>query len=165
MSSIVGDGQSHSEIGSAEGAQEWFASGLRFECTMCGNCCSGPPGAVWFTQEEARSMARELNVPEQEFLKAYARRVGVSWSLKEKQTDHGLDCIFLDRETRPGKALCKVYKSRPTQCRTWPFWPEMLESAEAWRDFKKRTPCPGMDTGKSYTYAQIRVIREEAEAR
>ena len=26
----------------------WYADGLSFECTMCGNCCTGPPGAVWF---------------------------------------------------------------------------------------------------------------------
>ena len=30
-------------------ASEWYAKGLRFTCTQCGNCCSGPPGTVAFT--------------------------------------------------------------------------------------------------------------------
>ena len=33
---------------------------------------------------------------------------------------------------RAGKALCKLYQARPTQCRTWPFWQEVVESAETW---------------------------------
>ena len=35
-------------------AEEWYEQGLRFGCTQCGNCCTGPEGAVWFTEEEGR---------------------------------------------------------------------------------------------------------------
>ena len=37
-------------------------------------------------------------------------------------------CALLDEE----KGQCSVYEARPVQCRTWPFWPENLESPEAW---------------------------------
>src|SRR5688500_1701558 len=30
----------------------WFADGLSFTCTACGNCCTGGPGFVWITKEE-----------------------------------------------------------------------------------------------------------------
>ncbi|MFM1805538.1 MAG: hypothetical protein RL136_2417, partial [Planctomycetota bacterium] len=36
---------------STDAQAPWYAEGLRFECTQCGNCCSGGPGAVWFTPE------------------------------------------------------------------------------------------------------------------
>eukprot|EP00613_Pedinella_sp_CCMP2098_P066871 CAMPEP_0171980084 /NCGR_PEP_ID=MMETSP0993-20121228/259757_1 /TAXON_ID=483369 /ORGANISM="non described non described, Strain CCMP2098" /LENGTH=393 /DNA_ID=CAMNT_0012632261 /DNA_START=51 /DNA_END=1232 /DNA_ORIENTATION=- len=36
-------------------------------------------------------------------------------------------CVFLDPL---GK--CSIYEVRPLQCRTYPFWPSLLEDAEAW---------------------------------
>jgi Fe-S-cluster containining protein len=40
---------------------------------------------------------------------------------------------------------CSVYEARPNQCRTWPFWPEVM-NAKSWKkdvaDF-----CPGVGKG------------------
>lgn len=149
--------------GRAEAGGEWYRDGLRFECTQCGNCCTGPPGAVWFTPEEGRKLAALLKVSEGEFLKRYARKPtwgNGGWSLNEHKTEHGLDCVFLDRTTQPGKALCGVYEARPSQCRTWPFWPENLKTEAAWREVKKRTPCPGMDKGTLVPVEKIRIQRD-----
>jgi hypothetical protein len=141
---------------------EWYAAGLRFECTQCGNCCTGPPGHVWFTPEEGRAIARRLGMTESAFLAAHARRVGARWSLNERRTEAGLhDCDFLDRTSRPGVALCSIYEVRPMQCRTWPFWPENLSSRGAWSQTRQRTPCPGMDRGPLIPVEQIRIIREQ----
>lgn len=30
----------------------WYAPGLSFTCTQCGNCCTGEPGVVWVSDEE-----------------------------------------------------------------------------------------------------------------
>src|ERR1043165_1278854 len=116
---------------------EWFAlpdpehgrdgTGLRFSCTMCGNCCSGPEGYVLVTDAEIAALARRLGLPEAAFLERYTHKTREGRSLKEKRTEHGLDCIFLDREKVPGKAVCGVYEDRPTQCRTWPFWKDRSE--------------------------------------
>ena len=27
--------------------EPWYRDGLRFQCTQCGNCCTGDPGVVW----------------------------------------------------------------------------------------------------------------------
>ncbi len=141
-------------------AAEWYADGLRFSCTQCGNCCTGPPGTVWFDDDEAGAIARRLNIAESRFRALHARRLGGRWSLKERRTDHGYDCVFLDRETVPGRAVCSIYEARPAQCRTWPFWPENLRSRQAWASAKRRTPCPGMDEGKLIPVEAIRILRD-----
>lgn len=138
---------------------EWYSDGLRFQCTQCGNCCTGPPGVVWFDDNEAKAIAAQLGLNEDEFRARYAHRVDDRWSLTERQTEHGFDCVFLDRTSVPGKAVCSIYRSRPLQCRTWPFWPEMLESRRSWTTFKRMTPCPGMDSGPLIPADQIRITR------
>src|SRR5262249_35288531 len=140
-----------------EAASEWYAEGLRFTCTQCGNCCTGPPGYVWFDLEEGRRVAARLGLSEADFYRSYARKVNGHWSFKERKSDHGFDCIFLDRTSRPGAALCSIYEDRPVQCRTWPFWPENLSSRRAWEGAKRRTPCPGMDSGKLVPIEKIRI--------
>lgn len=153
----------------AAAANEWFTEpdpatgegGLRFSCTMCGNCCSGPEGYVLIDDDEAAALARRLNLPLAEFLDRFARLTSLGPSLIEKSTPHGLDCVFLDRDTIPGKAICGVYEDRPKQCRTWPFWTSILRSRATWERTKRI--CPGMGRGTHYTVQQIRVLREAIE--
>jgi Fe-S-cluster containining protein len=57
------------------------------------------------------------------------------------------DCIFW-------KDGCSVYPARPRQCRTFPFWPETLESPEAWKEL--RTFCHGVDEGRLYALSEIK---------
>ena len=142
----------------ARAEMEWYRDGLRFTCTQCGNCCTGPAGYVWFTDEDAARMADRLGVDKSTFYRKYARKLRGRWSLIEQKTEHGYDCIFLDRKSEPGKALCSIYGARQTQCRTWPFWPENLTTPQAWEDAKRQTPCPGMDSGQLVPVTQIRIM-------
>ncbi len=139
---------------------EWYSDGLRFRCTQCGNCCTGPPGTVWFTEAEGRRIAKKLGLDEAAFYARHAQKVDGRWSLKERKTKHGYDCIFLDRDSVPGKALCSVYETRPRQCRTWPFWPENLGTSRQWARAKRDTPCPGMDAGELIPIERIRILRD-----
>ena len=117
-------------------AQEpWYGEGLRFECTECGKCCTGEPGAVWVNDEEIASMAEVLEISVKQFRWRYLDRVAGRWTLKEDPTNY--DCIFLK-----GK-LCMIYKSRPTQCRTFPWWPGVIESEASWKDAAKT--CEGIN--------------------
>jgi Fe-S-cluster containining protein len=52
----------------------------------------------------------------------YLRRVGLRTTIIEHA--HTRDCIFL-REA-DGQRKCAIYPVRPSQCRTWPFWPSNL---------------------------------------
>lgn len=145
---------------------EWFAqpdtgtgeTGLRFGCTMCGRCCSGPEGYVLVSDAEVASLARRVGLGVAEFLARYTHMLPEGRSLIEKQSAGGRDCIFLDRESVPGHAVCGVYEDRPAQCRTWPFWPSNLESPRTWQ--RAAAMCPGIGKGPRYTPVQIRVQRE-----
>ncbi len=134
--------------------------GLRFECTQCGKCCTGPTGFVLFTDTEASAMAKDLNMTIADFMKTHTRKTIVGQSLKETVTKHGYDCVFLFRDEH-GKALCKVYKNRPEQCQTWPFWRSNLESLEAWQE--EAEDCPGMDEGPLHTPKHIRLTRDRVD--
>jgi len=131
---------------------KWYKDGLRFECTQCGNCCSGPPGYVWVTPEEIEAIAAYLDRPDGTLDKTHLRRVGFRRSLTERP---GGDCVFLDR--RDGKAFCSIYPVRPQQCRTWPFWDSNLASPQSWEDATRT--CPGMNHGRHYEFVAIEEVR------
>lgn len=148
---------------------EWFATpdapeggnGLRFGCTMCGNCCTGVPGYVLITDDETVALAKRFKLTVTAFIERYTHMLSEGRSLIERKTRFGYDCIFLDREKIPGKAVCGVYEDRPKQCRTWPFWPSNLSSRRAWLEAKRK--CPGMDSGKLVPLTQIRIQRDSCE--
>ena len=143
----------------------WYAEGLRFSCTQCGNCCTGPPGYVWISAEEVCRLAGHLGLSEAQVVRRYCRTINGRLSLNERRNHRGeYDCVFLKEELpeggkrgkTPGRRTCTVYPVRPLQCRTWPFWDGLLQDRDAWAA-SKRT-CPGMDAGRRHT-------REEIEAR
>jgi Fe-S-cluster containining protein len=125
---------------------------------MCGNCCSGPEGYVLIDDAEAVALAKRLGISVKEFVERYTRVTSAGRSLTERVTDAGNDCVFLDREKIPGKAVCGVYEDRPKQCRTWPFWPSILREKVTW-ERAKRT-CPGIDKGNLVPVEQIRILRD-----
>lgn len=112
----------------------WYKEGLPFECTGCGKCCTGFPGYVWVDEEEIEKLALFLNLSVNEFSLRYLRSVEGQFSLKEEPETYA--CVFLE-----GKR-CTVYENRPKQCRTYPFWPQNLTSAEAWD--RAATRCEGI---------------------
>lgn len=146
-------------------AREWFDSpqpgeqrpGLRFACTLCGNCCTGPEGYVLFSPDEAAALASHLGLSLDEFTARYTKSTVLGPSLSEVQTPNGFDCVFLDRTSIPGKAVCGVYRHRPAQCRSWPFWPRLLKSRDDW-DRASRS-CPGINKGNLIPPEEIRVHR------
>ncbi|HJQ80699.1 MAG TPA: YkgJ family cysteine cluster protein [Lacipirellulaceae bacterium] len=124
----------------------WYKDGLRFQCTGCGDCCTGAPGYVWVNKEEIAALAALVGVDVATFESRYVREVGVRKSLKEHRNG---DCVFFDGETRK----CRVYSARPRQCRTWPFWESNLRTPEAWAHTCE--VCPGSGTGPLVQLEQI----------
>ena len=131
-------------------AERWYKDGLRFECTQCGVCCSGEPGAVWVNSDEVRQLSQVMQMDEQAFRDKFVRKIGTRYSLIEYPDG---DCIFLDPQTRG----CTVYEARPIQCRTWPFWSSNLKTRRDWEETCK--VCPGAGTGKLYSIDKIEVAR------
>lgn len=152
----------------SDAGREWFDGpdgegqpGLRFSCTMCGNCCTGAEGYVLVSDAEALALSRRLGVGLEEFLARYTHMTPPGRSLTEKLSDRGHDCVFLERDGVSGRAVCVVYEDRPAQCRTWPFWKSLVSSRHAWERASRR--CPGMGRGARYTPAQVRVLRDKVD--
>ena len=124
----------------------WYSGGLRFECTQCGDCCSGSEGYVWVNQEEINGMAGKLGMTPDAFEAEHVKRVGVRRSLKERA---GGDCVLLDETTRK----CTAYEERPRQCKTWPFWDSNIRNPEAWAE--AAVACPGCNKGNLVPLEQI----------
>mmetsp|Transcript_49137 Transcript_49137/g.76642 ORF Transcript_49137/g.76642 Transcript_49137/m.76642 type:complete len:167 (+) Transcript_49137:701-1201(+) len=153
----------HASASAPEGDDPWYSAGLRFSCSLCGNCCSGKKGSVSFTEVEGQAMADQLKLSNEAFLSKYAKqnKEGI-WKLKEvKRKKYGWDCILLDRRTMPGKAVCSVYGARPVQCRTWPFWNENLNTKDEWEWASE--DCPGINKGELHDFDHIERCRLETE--
>jgi Fe-S-cluster containining protein len=131
----------------------WYADGLAFRCTRCGKCCTGAPGYVWVSDDEIKDIAAYRGETVAETLALFTRRVGGKRSLREKPNN---DCVFWDKE-----AGCTVYKARPRQCRTWPFWESNVATPDAWQQTCQ--VCPGAGQGELVSAEEItrrlRVIR------
>lgn len=129
----------------------WYHEGLRFQCTQCGNCCTGAPGYVWVTDQEIRQLAAAVGETVEDFIRLYVRQVGSRKSLREFSNG---DCVFFDNRTRK----CTVYPYRPRQCRTWPFWDSNIKTPQAWAE--TCAVCPGSGQGQLYTLEEIEAQRK-----
>ncbi|KAF3361861.1 hypothetical protein PHSC3_001628 [Chlamydiales bacterium STE3] len=105
----------------------WYQGGLNFKCTECGKCCTGTSGFVWVSEEEMTEMAAVLSISLPLFKRNYTRKRDNRYALIEKKTaNEEYDCVFLKDKK------CQVYRARPLQCRTFPWWSENLMSKESW---------------------------------
>lgn len=107
----------------------WYANGLQFSCTGCGQCCTGAPGYIWVNLNEIEAIAAHLELSVKEFSARFLRRINGRLSLLEMPKTY--DCIFLKDKK------CQIYSVRPTQCRTFPWWPQLLKSEEDWKEAAK----------------------------
>jgi Fe-S-cluster containining protein len=91
---------------------------------------------------------RFLKIEPDEVRERYCRVVDVSGfkrlSLKEKLN---FDCIFW------ADGGCTIYRARPFQCRSFPFWSSNLISEEAWQSAS--LSCPGIGRGVLHSKREI----------
>jgi Fe-S-cluster containining protein len=128
---------------------DWYASGLRFECTRCGNCCTGAAGTVLVSDDEIEALATGAELSNAEFREVYTRSLrDGSVSLRERRDG---SCVFYQRDRG-----CTVHPLRPRQCRTWPFWRGVAASEESWNDEAER--CPGMNRGLRHEAHEIAAL-------
>ncbi|MFO1095833.1 MAG: YkgJ family cysteine cluster protein [Planctomycetaceae bacterium] len=132
----------------------WFAPGLSFTCTQCGNCCTGSPGYVWVTPDEIEAIARHLDKPIGEIRLLHTRPARGLTSLVDYANG---DCTFFDPRTRH----CRIYEVRPVQCRTWPFWRSNIASAAAWS--QTQATCPGAGHGDFIPLERVQELASRIE--
>lgn len=147
------DGSSANDAAHAAHSEPWYADGLAFACTGCGNCCTGAPGYVWVTDEEIAAIAAFREQPVSHVRLQATRPARGKTTLRDRFNG---DCVYLDAETR----RCTIYPVRPKQCRTWPFWPETLRSPQTWAAAARG--CPGIGRGDFVPLEQITATARDA---
>lgn len=131
--------------------KQFYKDGIRFECQGSGRCCTsrGIYGFIYLNLEERRHIAKHLGTSTLQFTKRYCDKADGFFYLK----DPDKDCRFLNRRK------CEVYEARPLQCRTWPFWPENMNS-KSW-DSEVAPFCAGVGKGRLYTAEEIKAILDQ----
>lgn len=130
----------------------FYENGLKFECQGSGKCCTshGEFGFVYLSLEDRKRFAKHLDISTAAFTKKYCQQTNGVFHLIEDPKNP--DCMFLKNKA------CSVYEARPTQCRTWPFWPEVM-NAKAWKT-EVQNFCPGVGKGKLWSKSQIDAVMD-----
>lgn len=113
---------------------KWADQGLRFKCTGCGKCCTGADGYVFLSESDLSRLAHHFEMTKEAFCKKYTRIVDERLVLLDQPNS---DCIFLKNKQ------CAVYKARPVQCQTFPWWVQNIRSPKAWAE--AATHCEGIN--------------------
>ena len=123
-------------------------TGLRFECQPgCTNCCQ-QKGFVYLTEADLVRMAAFIGQSAADFERRYVYRTKHLLRLRVPRESQ---CPFL----REGG--CSIHPAKPTQCRIFPFWPELVDSKREWQ--KTAAWCPGIGKGE---LIQIENAREQS---
>ena len=101
-------------------------------------------------------MRAHLSVDENTFRRRF---VTLRWGRPSFVERPNGDCIFY----RADEARCSVYLVRPSQCRLFPFWPEVMRSEAGWASYARS--CPGMNDGRLYSAREIEALLREGEGR
>jgi Fe-S-cluster containining protein len=91
---------------------------------------------VYLTEDDLRRAAEFIGMTPEAFEKKFVYRTRHFLRLRKPR---GSQCHFLF------DSGCSIHPAKPTQCRVFPFWPELVENRKAWR--AARVYCPGIETG------------------
>ncbi|MEO8659280.1 MAG: YkgJ family cysteine cluster protein [Bryobacteraceae bacterium] len=109
---------------------------LQFVCQPgCTNCCE-VKGYVYLTEDDLTRAAAYVGMTTTAFERKYVYRTKHLLRLRKPREKQ---CKFLE------KTGCSIHPAKPTQCRLFPFWPELLENVDTWRATAAR--CPGIGKG------------------
>ena len=125
-----------------------FKNGIKFQCQGSANCCisRGSYGFVFLSKNDLLKLSNFFKISFFNFKKKYCHTTNGFVHLKETRKNG--ECIFLKNNNK-----CSIYKYRPTQCRTWPFWPENMNIKKWNKDVVNF--CPGIGKGKLVNIEKI----------
>lgn len=128
--------------------------GVRFTCQPgCTSCCR-ETGYVYLSEDDLERAAAFVGLTLARFEARYVYRTK---HLRRLRKPRGAQCPFLDAQG------CSIHPAKPTQCRAFPFWPELMESPREWRRVARY--CPGIGQGTMLpTEALLRPLNEMRES-
>jgi Fe-S-cluster containining protein len=121
---------------------------IRFECQPGCTICCREQGFIYLTEDDLERAARFLGMTPGDFERRYVYR---TVHLLRLRTPRVQRCPFL-RDFG-----CAINDAKPTQCRLYPFWPELVEHPANWHHTLAH--CPGMGQGEPIS---IETARERA---
>lgn len=108
------------------------------------------------SESEAEAIRRFLGLSATWFRRRYLCRIDDgALGIRIEPQGH---CVFLD--TVAGK--CSVYTVRPVQCRTYPFWPELVYDSRDWKREARR--CEGIGRGEGVSVEKIEACLKQLES-
>lgn len=127
--------------------------GLRFACQPgCINCCN-VRGYVYLTEPDLVKAAAYVGMSPADFEAKYVIRYRRTLRLRKPRQSQ---CHFL-LETG-----CSIHPAKPTQCRTFPFWPDLVRHRRQWRAAARY--CPGIGTGPLVQIGTAMQIADEMKS-
>lgn len=126
-----------------------MARGLRFECQPGCTACCEQRGFVYLTEADVERAAAYLHMTPGAFEQKYVFRTR---HMRRLRVPRDAQCSFL-RDNG-----CAIHAVKPTQCRIFPFWPELVEDKAKWK--ATAGYCPGLNTGP---LIQIETVNAQAE--
>ena len=126
---------------------------MRFECQPGCTACCRRKGFVYLTEEDVARAAQFLGLTPAAFEKRYIYRTRNLRRLRMPRT--GI-CRFLREDG------CSIHPAKPTQCRIFPFWPELTGSTRKWR--ATANWCPGIGKGELVQIETARALAAEMRA-
>jgi uncharacterized protein len=109
---------------------------VRFTCQRgCINCCD-QQGFVYLTEDDVKRIAKFTGMTQRAFEAKYIYRTRQQRRFRKPRDKQ---CPFLVDHG------CSIHPAKPTQCRTFPFWPELVEHPKEWN--RTARYCPGIGKG------------------
>jgi Fe-S-cluster containining protein len=108
---------------------------------------------VYVSDADLTALAAELGQSEQEVEQQFCDHED-GWRFLKRASGA---CVFLTE-----KGLCGVYKARPKQCGTWPYWEDNIATEKKWVDAVKSF-CPGIGKGEVTPADDVQRIARETE--
>lgn len=93
-------------------------------------------GYVYLTEADLKRAAKFVGMPAPVFEAKYVYRTRHQMRFRKPRDKQ---CPFLLENG------CGIHPAKPTQCRTFPFWPEIVERRTTWNRIARY--CPGIGKG------------------
>ena len=131
----------------------FYAAGLQFACSRCGQCCTGEHGTISVSMKDIETIATRLGQPCTDFIAMYCYIFEGGYSLNEGE--NGDCCMLKDGRT------CLIYDIRPIQCLTYPFWADKVLTEQDW--ICESRVCRGIGNGRLFSHREIEELLAQSQ--
>jgi len=144
--------------------KRWYDKSISFACTSCGKCCTSKNKVkVFLNDSEINQISNYLQISTDHFISYYTDLIydnkkkdnhseevlryitlkskGYDGKQHQQQPQQQNRCIFLSSSSE-NINKCSIYEVRPTQCRTYPYWPQHMIGRAEW--LSESLNCEGM---------------------